>query len=113
MVEEIFDCRLITIKPDEYRLDFSDLWQHYDYLSEQGYQGGGATWKGIAEALMKMQAPDLLCQVRLDAESDCLCVWSSSKEALRQLAQLISEANKNQTKLDAAIGYASTNSFLE
>jgi hypothetical protein len=113
MMETVYGCNLITVSADKYRLDFFEMWETYDYLAEKGYQGGGATWECLAEALISSQAPELESQVMLDGESDCLAIWSSSKEALVKLALLIQQTSLDRAKLDAAIALAEARGNME
>ncbi|NOT60100.1 MAG: hypothetical protein HOP19_07730 [Acidobacteria bacterium] len=101
------------MKLEQFCVEFSDMWQNYDYLSEKGYQGGGATWECLAESIISTQAPELATEIRLDGESDCLAIWSSSQTALDKMMRLIGETNADRTKLDAMIAHASANGYLE
>lgn len=67
-------------------------------LQAAGYQGGGPSWAGIIYGLVRLRDPALLDRLRFDDEGDGLALFANDRDALLEVADLVTAA-----KLDAAL----------
>lgn len=106
----------MEISQSMYRLDYYDVSEkdsHYQFLSSQGYQGGGPSWLGITYGAIKLSETALLDKIRFDDEADGLAIWSSDKEALLKIGRLLSVIKSDETILKQAIQVAEENGEME
>lgn len=82
-------------------------------LLKRDYQAGGESWAGIVYGLLKLKAPHVLAQVRMDPEGDGLRVWSSNKAALEKIAELVTAAHGDSMLLNEAIKRAEADRQME
>ena len=107
---------LIEISQNEYRLDYYDVSEedsHYNFLSSNGYQGGGPSWLGIIYGAIQLSDPAILTKIRFDDEADGLAIWSSDKETLLKIGRLISVIKSDESTLKQAIRMAEQEGEME
>ncbi len=107
---------LIKVGTDEYRLDYYDVSEkdsHYNFLSANGYQGGGPSWLGIVYGAAHLSDPQLLTNIRFDDEAEGLAIWSSDKETLLKIGRLISVMKSDEAILKQAIQVAEQDGEME
>jgi hypothetical protein len=107
---------LIEVSTGEYRLDYYDVSEqdsYYDFLSANGYQGGGPSWLGIIYGAAQLSDPQLLTKIRFDDEAEGLAIWSSDKETLLKIGRLISIVKSDEAILKQAIQVAEQSGQME
>ncbi len=78
-----------------------------ELFDQQGLQGGGYTWLGIAEALLELHNPALSDSFEVfDAEGDNMYAYSTSKDMLEEFAELLRRAMVDRAFLLAAMKHA-------
>ena len=82
----------------------SDETQHYwDLFEEHGLQGGGYTWQGIIESLVRMCMPGVCELVEVGAEADNAYVVCRDRAVIESLSQMIEEAIRDRDLLKNVI----------
>jgi hypothetical protein len=107
---------LFAVGQGEYAYDYYDSFEEDSIapmLQQRGYQGGGESWAGIVYGLLKLRAPEILQQVRLDPEAGGLRIWSSNRDSLTKVAKLVTQAHGDSKLLDLAIKAAEIDSEME
>jgi hypothetical protein len=105
-VDEFAPCRLVDHGAGRFSLCLDDFGMpdNVDELfDERGLQGGGYTWQGVAESLVRMRAPGL--EVKYDSEAG-MFVALGSREALRTVAGLLREAMRDPALMREALDRA-------
>ena len=108
--------KIIELSENSFRLDYYDTNEKdssYEFLSSNGFQGGGPSWAGIIYGLIKLKDEKILNQIDLDPESDGLAVWCSKRLPLEKISTFIDEAKKDQSLLIEAIEIAKADSQME
>jgi ribulose 1,5-bisphosphate synthetase/thiazole synthase len=75
-------------------------------FEERELQGGGYTWEGIVQALIEMRMPEALDDLDIGAEADNMYAYSSDRDLLERVADLMREAAADHALLIAAIEHA-------
>jgi hypothetical protein len=75
----------------------------YALFEERELQGGGYTWEGIVEALVRMRMPDELPRLSIGAEADNMHIYCDERAPLERVAALVREAVTDHALLIAAI----------
>ena len=75
----------------------------YAQFDARGLQGGGYTWEGIVRALVESHLPGALPPLEIGAEADNMYAYSSSRELLEQVADLVRRVDQVPAFLTAAI----------
>lgn len=107
---------LIEISQTEYRLDYYDASEqdsHYNFLSSNGYQGGGPSWLGIIYGAIQLSDPIIMTKIHFDDEASGLAIWSSDKETLMKIGRLISIIKSDEAILKQAIHVAEQEGKME
>ena len=107
---------LVEISPEEFRLDYYDADEqdsHYNFLSLNGYQGGGPSWLGIIYGAIQLSDPEIMTKIRFDDEAAGLAIWSSDKETLLKIGRLISVIKSDEAILKQAIQVAEQDGEME
>ncbi len=103
-------CRHIDYGEDmgdpRYGVMFDDFGRTQDTLESKGFMGGGYTWHGIVEALIRTQHADYVDDIIYDPESSMFCARSSNLDALHCVADCIRNALADSDVLQKAIGNA-------
>lgn len=76
---------------------------YWEVFEDHELQGGGYTWQGLIESLVKMRMPDSIASLEIAAEADNAYVNSSDRGMLEQLAALIEAAIEDDELLLQAI----------
>jgi TonB family protein len=107
---------IVELAPNDFRLDYYDASEpdsHLAFLQQRGFQGGGASWEGIAYGLLELESPETLSAVHFDPEADGLAVWSPSRDALLKVSHLIARAKDDPQLLQSAIDAAIADGRME
>jgi hypothetical protein len=105
--ETIGSCLLIGPNELGYlALSFSDFERAGDLPELEDLQGGGYTWHGIVDSLVRLRAPEIAEAVKFDPEGDTFVAVSKEPEPLRRVAALIEEALADPELLRRAIAEA-------
>ena len=64
---------------------------------------GGYAWHGVAEALVRLHAPEIASLVKYDPESSMFSAYGDDRAALLRVAQLIRQAQDNPAILEEAL----------
>ena len=78
----------------------ASYWQVFE---ENELQGGGYTWEGLIESLVRLRMPDSLSSIEIGAEADNAYVNSADRKLLERIAALIEEAINEEELLMEAI----------
>ncbi|MEZ4861377.1 MAG: Imm51 family immunity protein [Caldilineaceae bacterium] len=82
---------------------FDDFGDTQEFLEAQDFMGGGYTWHGIVEALMRMYHAEYVDAIDYDPEGSMFCARSSNLDALRCVAACIRKAKADPRVLEDAI----------
>lgn len=96
-------CRLVAHESGEYSLCFDAFEAAQDVFEEMGWDGGGYSWHGVVDALVRMKAPELAAKLDYDPEASMFVALSDDPEVLAQVAGLMREALGNPALLREAI----------
>lgn len=107
MADDWSPCRHIDYGEElgdpRYGVMFDDFKGTQEALEAKGLMGGGYTWHGIVEAMIRMKYPEFAEQIGYDPESSMFCARSSNLAALRCVAVCIREAVTDASMLEEAI----------
>lgn len=114
MSEDWSPCRFIDYSEflDEedivcrYGLMFDDFQPTHGYLESRGFMGGGYTWHGIVESMIRKETPELNAELDYNPEGSQFCVRSSNKDALRTALKCIRRALADSDVLEDAVNAA-------
>jgi hypothetical protein len=99
-------CRLVDHGEGRFSLCFDDFrMPKLTAFDERGLQGGGYTWEAVVDSLVRMRRPELLNELSYDSESG-MFVALGSRDALKDVANLIQEAIANPQTLEEALDRA-------
>ena len=76
------------------------------FLQSQGFMGGGYTWQGIVESMIRKKDAALNAELQYDPEGSLFCVRSSNRTALRTVLECIRTALADYEVLQDAIASA-------
>jgi hypothetical protein len=93
--------------------DINEADSDYEYLSSQGYQGGGSSWEGILYGVLKIKDPDLLSRVEFDAEGDGLVINGENKKDMEGISFWINEVKTDRKLMQRAIMMANIDGRME
>ena len=62
----------------------------WDAFEKKGFMGNGHDWSRLIGNLVKDKFPNILEILDFDSEADMFCVRSHDKEALKEIANLVS-----------------------
>jgi hypothetical protein len=71
-----------------------------------GLEPSGYAWHGVAEALVRLHAPEIADLVKFDPESSMFAAYGNDRNALLRVAQLIREVQNNPDMLEVALEHA-------
>ena len=74
-----------------------------EVFEEHGYESGGYGWHGVADALIRLHAPQLADKVKFDPESSMFCAYGPDRAALKALAELLKRAMNEPELLKSAL----------
>jgi hypothetical protein len=72
-------------------------------FERHGLEALGYAWHGVADALVRLRAPEIADRVKYDPESSMFAAYGNDRDALLRLAQLIREAADNPKLLEEAL----------
>ena len=87
-------------------LMFDEFGPTQQFLESQGFMGGGYTWHGIVESMIRKKDAALNAELNYDPEGSMFCVRSSSQHALRIVLECIRSALADPEVLQDAIDSA-------
>lgn len=91
-----------------YGLSFSAFELADDVTELRELQGGGYTWHGLVEAMVRLRAPWWARELEYDPEGDTFVVLSKNPAALRKIAALIRKAVDDHAFIREALANADT-----
>ncbi len=94
-----------------YSLIFDDFGPCADAFEARGSEGGGYAWQGLAEALVRLHAPELEGRFRYDPESSMFAAYGPDREALCRLAGLIRAVQTDREMLEQALDTVDLNEY--
>jgi hypothetical protein len=114
MSEDWTPCRFIDYREflDEedivsrFGLIFDEFGSTQELLESQGLMGGGYTWHGIVESMIRKKDAALNTELNYAPEGSMFCVRSSSQNALRIVRECIRDALADPEVLQDAIDSA-------
>jgi len=110
MSDDWAPCRHIDYGEDmgdpRYGVMFDDFGATQDTLESKGFMGGGYTWHGIVESMIRSQHANYADDISYDPESSMFCARSSNLDALRCVADCIRKSLADPSVLDDAISNA-------
>ena len=112
--EDWTPCRFIDYREflDEvdivsrFGLMFDEFDSTQQFLESQGLMGGGYTWHGIVESMIRKKDAALNAELNYDPEGSTFCVRSSNQNALRIVLECIRNALADSDVLQDAIDSA-------
>lgn len=103
-------CRHIDYGEDmgdpRYGVMYDDFEATQEVLESKGFAGGGYTWHGIVEAMIRTQHSQFAADITYDPEGSMFCARSSNLDALRCIADCIRNAVVDAAMLEQAIANA-------
>lgn len=81
----------------------------HEAFEARGLEAFGYAWHGVADALVRLRAPEIADRVKFDPESSMFAAYGNDRDALLRLAQLIREAADHPELLEEAIENADPN----
>ena len=99
-------CQFIDYEDGRYGLLFEDFGPTQEYLEEREFMGGGYTWHGIVDGLVRTRAPEIAEDLEFDPESSLFVVRSTRREALATVADLIRAAQADEKVLQEGLDNA-------
>jgi hypothetical protein len=80
---------LVTHGDGVFSLTFSDFPSEEAFFEEHGLEGGGYTWHGLVDHLLKEEAPSARKALEFDPESSMFAVRSKDLAALSEVAKAL------------------------
>lgn len=100
-------CRFIDYEKKlgdpRYGVVFDQFQTTSSVLEDMGYMGGGYTWHGIIESMIRTRYPHYSKDISYDPESSLFCANSSNLDALQCVADCIRRALSDTAVLEEAI----------
>ena len=114
MSEDWTPCRFIDYREfleeedigPRFGLLFDEFGLTQRFLQSQGFMGGGYTWQGIVESMIRKKDAALNAELNYDPEGSMFCVRSSNQHALRTVLECIRNALADPEILQDAIDSA-------
>ena len=114
MSEDWTPCRFIDYREfleeedigPRFGLLFDEFGLTQRFLQSQGFMGGGYTWQGIVESMIRKKDAALNAELNYDPEGSMFCVRSSNQNALRTVLDCIRAALADSEVLQGAIDSA-------
>ena len=114
MSEDWTPCRFIDYREfleeedivSRFGLMFDEFGPTQQFLESQGFMGGGYTWHGIVESMIRKKDAALNAELNYDPEGSMFCVRSSNQNALRTVLECIRDALADSEVLQDAIDSA-------
>ena len=82
--------KLVTHDDGKFSLIYTDF-VHGDVFEEKGLEGGGYTWHGLVDHVLKTDAPSVLKYLDFDPESSMFAVVSKDLAALHECAKALAK----------------------
>src|SRR5262245_28128915 len=79
-----------------------------DVFEDQGAEGNGHGWEGLAESLVKSRMPEATDRLDFNSEAGTFAVNSRDLDALRRLAAILHQAFHDRVQLGQMIREADT-----
>lgn len=76
---------------------------YWQVFEDNDLEGGGYTWEGLIESLIRLRTPDAMSSIEIGAEADNAYVNSADRNILERIASLIEEAINEEKLLREAI----------
>jgi hypothetical protein len=80
--------------------------KYWQIFEDNELQGGGYTWEGLIDALVRLRIPDAMSRIEIGAEADNAYVDSADRKVLERIAGLIEAAVNDGDLLMEAIDNA-------
>ena len=103
-------CRHIDYGEDlgdpRYGVMFDDFDSTQETLVAAGFMGGGYTWRGIVESMIRRSHAGFVNDISYDPEGSMFCARSSNLDALKCVAECIRSAVADSSILQSALDNA-------
>jgi hypothetical protein len=76
---------------------------YWQVFEDNDLEGGGYTWEGLIDSLVRLRMPDAMSSIEIGAEADNAYVNSAGRNILERIAALIEEAINEEKLLTEAI----------
>ena len=80
-------------------------------VTELGHTPNGYFWEGVAQTIVRQQAPELKSRFRFDCEAGMFCAYGTDRAALDQLGRLMSVLATSPDALRALMSSANPDDF--
>ncbi len=82
-----------------------------DLIEDLGHEPNGYFWEGVAELLVRTEAPALDGRFDLDPEGGMFCAYGTDRAALEELATLMSAVTNSGKRLREIVALAESTGF--
>ncbi|MCP2337743.1 Imm51 family immunity protein [Actinomadura rupiterrae] len=104
--------KLIESKPGSYSLLlYAGSTDVDELVQELGHEPNGYFWEGVAQFLVRTEAPSLADRFDYDPEGDTFCAYGDDRPALEELALLMSETATTPSRMRSLITAAKAADF--
>ena len=102
MNNQFVPLRLVE-NEDSFNLYLDEFDQCAEVFEEMDYDGGGYGWHGVADAIIRLNAPHLAGKIEFDPEASLFVAYGPDRAAIEELARLLKSAIDDETLLRTAI----------
>lgn len=78
--DEFAPCQFIEHDDGSYSLTFTDFDKTEETFEEMDQEGGGYSWHGVVDALVRMKAPELQEKLEYDPEGSMFVALSRDRQ---------------------------------
>ncbi|WP_117210946.1 immunity 51 family protein [Allorhizocola rhizosphaerae] len=104
--------KLIETSPGKYSLLLNAGTTQVDGLIEElGHEANGYFWEGVAQLVVRNEAPELQGRFGYDPEGSMFCAYGTDREALQRLGTLMSAVAASPDRMRELIETAEANGF--
>ena len=94
---------IISVGEGSFSLLLTEFEAGAEIFEDAGYESGGYSWHGVADALMRRHEPQLVDKIKFDCESSMFCAYGPDRVALEELAALLKRAMSEPELLAQAL----------
>jgi hypothetical protein len=98
---------LVETSPGAFSLLLDDLDELSGPFKAAGHAGNGYSWQAVAQQVVETSLSELEDRIDFDSEANMFCAYSSEREALARLAEVLAEVARSRKRLTQLIGSVS------